>query len=65
MEAKTKIEVKLVGENGNVFNIIGKVAKALERGGHPELAKEYKEKCFKAESYDEVLQLTCQYVEVT
>ena len=64
MEPKSKIVVKLVGENGNVFNIIGKVSKALERGGQPDLAKEFKEKCFAAKSYDEVLQLVCQYVEV-
>ena len=64
MDPKTKIAVKLVGENGNVFNIIGKVSTALEQAGRSELAKEFKEKCFAAKSYDEVLQLVCQYVEV-
>lgn len=62
METKTKVIVKLVGTDGNVFSIIGKVSKALERGGYPELAKEYREKCFAAKSYDEVLQWTLRYV---
>ncbi len=62
METKTKVVVKLVGTDGNVFSIIGKVSRALERGGYPELAKEYREKCFNAKSYDEVLQWTLRYV---
>ena len=62
MEVKTNVVVKLVGTDGNVFSIIGKVSKALERGGYPELAKEYREKCFNAKSYDEVLQWTLRYV---
>ena len=62
METKTKVVVKLVGTDGNVFASIGKVSKALERGGYPELAKEYRDKCFNAKSYDEVLQWTLRYV---
>lgn len=61
---KSTVTVKLVGENGNVFVVIGKTVKELQRAGHHDLAKEYKEKCFNAKSYDEVLQLTMQYVEV-
>jgi len=55
---------KLIGEDGNVFNIIGKVAKTLRRAG---LEKEYKEFTVKAESaqsYDEILTLTKEYVEI-
>ena len=62
MEVKTNVVVKLVGTDGNVFAIIGKVSKALERGGYPEFAKEYRDKCFNAKSYDEVLQWTLRYV---
>jgi len=62
--AKTDIKVKLVGEDGNAFNILGKVSKALRRGGYPELADEYKEKAMSG-NYDELLQTTLEYVEVT
>lgn len=60
----SKPKVKLVGEDGNVFSIIGRVAKALRGAGSPELAKEFTEKAFAAGSYDEVLQLCMKYVEV-
>lgn len=64
MMAKTDIEVQVLGEDGNVFAIIGRVRKALWRAGENELAKEYTEKAMAAESYDKVLQLTIEYVEV-
>ena len=61
---QSSVVVKLVGENGNVFNIIAIVSKGLERGGHKDLAKEFKERAFKSESYDAVLILLHEYVEV-
>lgn len=59
-----KPECQLTGENGNVFSIIGRVSKALNRAGQPEKAKEFTEKAFKSGSYDEVLRLCSDYVEV-
>lgn len=63
-ESRDEITVKLVGEDGNVFFIIGKVSKALRRGGFPELAKEYQTRVMAAGSYDEALGITMEYVEV-
>ena len=59
-----KIKVKLVGTDGNVFSIIGKVSKELKRAGMVDEAKEYTAKCFGAGSYDEALQITMDYVDV-
>ena len=59
-----KPTVRLVGEDGNVFNIIGRVSKALKRAGQPEKAGEFTAKAFSAGSYDEVLQLAMRYVTV-
>jgi len=64
MKPKTSVIVKLVGEDGNVFNIIGKVSRELKRAGFREEAKEFQERAFKCGSYDEVLQLVFEYVEV-
>lgn len=64
-ETKTKIEVQLTGTDGNVFALLGKVGKALRRGGFPELEKELTSRVFAASSYDEALQLMMEYVEVT
>lgn len=59
-----KIEVLLVGENGNAFNIIGKVRQALRRNGVDE--KEVEEFTTQATSgdYDNVLATAMKYVEV-
>ena len=55
---------KLVGEDGNVFNIIGRVSKSLRNVGLKEQASEFTAKAFKCDSYDAVLQLAMEYVDV-
>lgn len=55
---------KLIGEDGNVFAIIGRVSKTLKRAGLIEEAKEFIVKASCAKSYDEVLCLCTEYVEV-
>lgn len=60
----SKPTVQLVGEDGNVFAIIGRVAKTLKRAGQPEKAQEFRDKAMQAGSYDEVLRLCMDYVEV-
>ena len=58
-----KPECKLIGTDGNVFAIIGKVSKTLKRAGQQEQATEFTDKAMKCGSYDEVLQLLHDYVE--
>ena len=55
---------KLIGTDGNVFSIIGKVSAVLKRAGQADKAKEFTEKAFNAGSYDEVLAMLDDYVEV-
>ena len=55
---------RLVGEDGNVFNIIGRVSRSLKMAGQVDQAKEFTSKAFSAGSYDEVLRLAMEYVEV-
>jgi hypothetical protein len=55
---------KLVGTDGNVFAVIGKVSSALKKAGQEDQASEFTAKAFQAGSYDEVLQLVMEYVEV-
>lgn len=59
-----KPTVQLSGEDGNVFNVIGRVSKALKRAGQSEKAEEFQGKAMASGSYDEVLQLCFEYVEV-
>lgn len=58
-----KPEVKLVGEDGNVFSIIARVRKALIKAGQKEKAEEFVKRATSAKSYDEVLVLLHDYVD--
>ena len=60
-----KIKVKLVGADSNVFGIIGKVSSAMKKGGVPaEEVKAFTNQAFGSGSYDEVLRLVMELVEV-
>jgi hypothetical protein len=59
-----KPAVQLSGEDGNVFSIISKCARALGKAGYPEIKKEFQEKAFAASSYDAVLRLAMEYCDV-
>ena len=65
MNPTMAVDVTLVGEDGNVFAIVGRVSKAMKRAGFVEAAAEYTKAAFACGSYDAVLQLTMQTVNVT
>ena len=58
------VTVKLLGGTGNVFGIIGAVARALTAEVGPDAAAEFNRAAFSAGSYDEVLQLCMRTVDV-
>ena len=62
---ETKPKCKLVGTDGNVFALAGKVTRALKDAGQSEKAKEFTEKLFKCRSYSEALVLMGDYVDIT
>lgn len=55
---------KLVGTDGNVFSIISKVSGELKKAGLYDSAKEFIDKAQKQKSYDDVLRLCFEYVDV-
>ena len=59
-----KPAVKLTGEDGNAFAIIGRCSKALKRAGLPEQATEFCGKAMAADSYNKVIQLAMEYCDV-
>lgn len=65
MSQESKPKVKLVGEDGNVFNLIGICSRALEKAGQPDNAKSLMTECFAAESYDHALQIMMKYCDVS
>ena len=61
---KSKPKVKLTGQDGNVFNLMGLCSRALKRAGQADKAKEMQAECMGSGSYDEALQIMSKYVEV-
>ncbi len=60
-----KPECKLVGENGNIFNLMGIANRTLKNAGQPEKAKDMCKKITsQAKSYEEALVLISEYVEI-
>ena len=55
---------KLIGTDGNVYSIIGRVRRALVVDGQDSRAREFVERAFSSGSYDAVLALCLEYVDV-
>jgi len=64
-EATVKPKCPLVGSDGNVFAIIGLVTNTLKRAGQRDKANEFQNRAMGAGSYDEVLAMLFEYVDVT
>ena len=62
---KTDVVVKLTGENGNIYSLLGTVSKALKKAGYREEAEEMTTKVFACASYNKALNIFQEYVEVT
>ena len=57
----TDVKVKLFGEDGNAFAILGRVSRALRRGGHPELVKEFTDEATSGD-YNHLLATCMEYI---
>lgn len=63
MESK-KPKCKLIGEDGNIFFILGKVSRTLKENEKADQAKECSSRVMASKSYDEALQIIMEYVDV-
>ena len=61
---KTDIRVRLTGEDGNIFFILGRVREALRCGGRPDLVPEVTAAVTSSSSYEEALARIMEYVVV-
>ena len=60
-----KVKVKIVGEDGNAFFILGRVLGAMRKGGvSKEEIKKYQEEAMSGD-YSNLLSVTAQYVSVS
>ena len=66
VQQQKKPDCPLIGQDGNVFNLIGIASQTLRRAGMPEQAKEMSSRIqTEAHSYDEALGIIMEYVNVT
>ena len=64
-EEKIKPKCALIGQDGNIFNLVGIASKTLKRNGMHEESKEMSNRVFSSHSYDEALCIIGEYVEIT
>ena len=62
---KVKPDCKLIGEDGNIFNLMGLAARTLRRNGLAEQAAEMTERIYACGSYEEALCVIGEYVNIT
>lgn len=64
MKRKTNLKVKLIGEDGNVFYILGKVLLALKKGGYNKKFQDEFIKEATSGDYNHVIATINDYVEI-
>lgn len=64
MNENLKPKCKLIGEDGNIFSILGRVGRALKEDDQEEKVKEVNSRVINSGSYDEALKIIMEYVEV-
>ncbi len=62
---RVKPDCPLIGQDGNIFNLVGIAAKTLRKNGMKEEASEMMEKVFGSSSYEEALGIIGEYVNIT
>ena len=56
----TNLKLKLVGEDGNAFSIMGRARQALRRGGRADLIDQFTKECT-SRDYDNLLATCMRY----
>lgn len=64
-EAKEKADCPLIGEEGNIFNLMGLASQTLRRNGMKEESKEMCERIRGSGDYDKALSIIGEYVNIT
>lgn len=57
-----KVDAKIIGADGNVFNLIGICQRVLRKNGYNKETKEMQERIYKCKNYDEALNIMMDYV---
>lgn len=60
-----KPDCALIGQDGNIFNLVGIASRTLRQHGQPDQAKEMSDRVFASGSYAEALGIIGEYVNIT
>lgn len=61
---RNKPDCKLIGEDGNIFNLMARAIRTLRENNLSEEAKEMRERITSSGSYDEALCIIGEYVNI-
>lgn len=61
---RNKPDCKLIGEDGNIFNLMARAARTLRENDLSEEAEEMRERITSSGSYDEALCIIGEYVNI-
>ncbi len=61
---KNKPDCKLIGEDGNIFNLMARASRTLRENDLSEETKEMRERITSSGSYDEALRIIGEYVNI-
>ena len=62
---QSKPNCPLIGQDGNIFNLVGIASRTLKRNGLTSEANEMTSKAYKSGSYEEALGIIGEYVNIT
>ena len=60
-----KPKCALIGQDGNIFNLVGIASRTLKDNGLKEEAKEMSDRVFKSQNYYNALNIIREYVDIT
>ena len=64
-QSRRKPDCELIGQDGNIFNLIGIASRTLKRNNMHDEAKEMSDRVLQSESYEEALGIIGDYVNIT
>lgn len=62
---RSKPDCPLIGQDGNIFNLVGIAVRTLKENGMTEESKEMSSRVFNSGSYSEALSIIDEYVNIT
>ena len=60
---KQRPKMELIGQDGNIFSILGRASRLLKENGQPDQAKEMCDRVYQSGDYYKALNIISEYVE--